>query len=104
MEPIENYGEYTGEELDLFGEFTDRLTKGEKPDPEEYLTRLKDGSQESLRTMLDNAVWFHGLVQGFKTECPGKSFWDVIGVGKGRGQKAEGGRMKAEERRRETED
>ena len=89
MEPFEDFGECTAEELDLFGEFTESLTRGEKPDVEEYLARLKDGSKERLRTSLDNAVWFHGLVQGFKTECPGKSFWDVIGIG--RGQEAESG-------------
>ena len=83
MEPFEDFGECTAEELDLFGEFTESLTRGEKPRIEEYLARLKDGSKERLRTSLDNAVWFHGLVQDFKRECPGKTIWDVLGVGQG---------------------
>ena len=90
MDPIEEHGEYTEEELDLFGEFTDRQIKGEKPDKQEFLARLKDGSRERLEQMLDNAEWFYGLVQGFKAECPGKSFWDVIrGKDEVRGQKSE---------------
>jgi hypothetical protein len=96
MEPKEDYGEYTGEELDLFGEFTESLNRGENPDIEEYVARLKDGSKERLRTSLDNAVWFYGLVQGFKRECPGKSVWDVLGITEGweRATKAGGQRAR----------
>jgi len=80
MEPEEDFGEYTDEELDLYGEFSDRLGKGEQPTIEEYLARLKDGSQERLRGMLENDVWFYGLMQDFKRRHPGRSLWDLLGV------------------------
>ena len=80
MEPEEDFGEYTDEELDLYGEFSDRLVKGEQPTIEEYLARLKDGSQERLREMLENDVWFYGLMRDFKRRHPGRSLWDLLGV------------------------
>jgi hypothetical protein len=80
MEPEEGYGGYTDEELDLYGEFSDRLVRGERPVVEDYLDRLKNGSKERLRRMCENDVWFYGLVQEFKRECPGRSIWDLLGV------------------------
>ena len=80
MEPEEDYGDCTAEELDLYGEFSDRLVRGEQPVIEDYLARLKDGSKENLCRMCENDVWFYGLVQGFKRECPGRSIWDLLGV------------------------
>ncbi len=80
METEEDFGDYTGEELDLYGEFSDRLVRGEEPVIEDYLARLKHGSKEHLRWMCENDVWFYGLVQEFKRECPGRSLWDLLGV------------------------
>jgi hypothetical protein len=76
----ENFDDATSEELDLFGEFTESLVRGEKPVIEEFLARLKDGSKERLRESLKNAVWFRGLVEEFKRECPGKTILDVLGI------------------------
>jgi|GEM_PF-1895360 len=80
METEEDFGEYTDEELDLYGEFSDRLVKGEQPVIEEYLARLKDGSKERLREMCEGDVWFYGLMQDFKRKFPGTSLWDLLGV------------------------
>jgi len=80
MEPEEDFGDVTDEELDLYGEFSDRLVRGEQPVIEDYLARLKNGSPERLREMCENDVWFYGLVQEFKRECPGRSIWDLLGV------------------------
>jgi hypothetical protein len=68
------------EELDLFAEFTESLVRGERPVIEDFLARLRTGSKENLRESLEAAVWFRGLVEEFKRECPGKTIWDVLGI------------------------
>ncbi len=77
---MEHFDDVTDEELDLFAEFTESLVRGEKPVVDDFVARLENGSMESLRESLEAAVWFRGLVEDFKRECPGKTIWDVLGI------------------------
>jgi hypothetical protein len=64
--PLEEPSELTDEELDAFGEFTEALVKGERPDIETYLA-CRPEMAERLRPSLEAAIWLKGQFDGIRT-------------------------------------
>jgi len=72
--------DYTDEELEAFGEFTEALVKGERPSLAAHLAKYPEHG-ESLRPALEAAEWFIAQVQEWKITHPDFSIWDLCRKG-----------------------
>lgn len=68
--------EFTDEELDVYGEFSDALVTGKKPDIETFLQKHPKMAAK-LRPVLEREVQFYGVIQKLKQKYPNT---DVLGL------------------------
>jgi len=71
--------DYSDEELEAFAEFTTAQVKGENPSIEAHLAKYPQYA-ESLRPVLETAVWFDGEVRKLKEKFPDFSVWRLLGA------------------------
>jgi len=61
--------DFTEAEIDMFGDFTEAVQAGKKPDMEEYLKRCP-GSEAKLRPILETALLLDREITQFRRKYP----------------------------------
>jgi hypothetical protein len=68
---------YDEKHIEAFGEFTDALAQGRKPDIEEHMARYPEMGP-GLRADMETAKLVYGLFHRFRARYPDKDLLDVL--------------------------